>query len=94
MTLTSLQHIFFANVLNKTFLPEQGTKQSLDLRKLGKHVTKRIKCKSWIWYTVNKERLLTFSNNSKTTSAKVNGGTLQIRKEKKLMEIILVASRN
>ena len=35
MTLTSLQHIFFANVLNKTFLPEQGTKQSLDLRKIG-----------------------------------------------------------
>ena len=47
-----------------------------------------------MWDTTKKEKLLTFTDNYKVTSVKVNGETLHIKEERKLMNRILKASRS
>ena len=56
-------------------------------------MTERIEGESSISETISKEKLQTFTNNNKTTSVKMNGETLQIREERKLMNRIFVESR-
>ena len=55
---------------------------------------KVIEGKSSIWDTIKKNMIPCFTNNNKSTSVKLNGETLQIRQEPKLMNRILVASRS
>ena len=57
-------------------------------------VKERIEGDSSIWDTIKREKLPTFTDNNKVTSVKVNGETLHIKEERKLMNRILIASRS
>ena len=87
------------NVLTMKVLPQKDTEGFLPVKETGKEsyeafVKERIEGESSIWDTIEKKRIPSFTNNNKTTSVKLNGETLQIREERKLMNRILVASRS
>ena len=80
-------------------LPQKDAERFLPVKESGKEsyktfVKERIEGESSIWDTIKKKRIPSFTSNNKTTSVKLNGETLQIRKEPKLMNRILVASRS
>ena len=87
------------NVLTMKVPPKKDAEQFLTVKEIGKEcyvnfVKERIEGKSSIWDTIKKIMIPCFTNNNKSTSIKLNGETLQIRQEPKLMNRILVASRS
>ena len=87
------------NVLTMKVLPSKDAEQFLIVKEIGKEsyisfVKERIEGESSIWDTIKKIKIPCFTNNNKSTSVKLNGETLQIRQERKLMNRILVASRS
>ena len=80
-------------------LPQKDVERFLAVKEIGKEsyemfVEERIEGESSIWDTIKKKKIPSFTSNNKTTSVKLNGETLQIREERKLMNRILVASRS
>ena len=87
------------NILTNKVLPQRSTERFLDVQKVEEEryesfVKERIEGDSSIWDTIKKEKLPTFTDNYKVTSVKVNGETLHIKEERKLMNRILIASRS
>ena len=87
------------NVLTMRVLPKKDVEQFFTVKEIGKEsyvnfVKERIEGESSIWDTIKKIKIPCFTNNNKSTSVKLNGETLQIRQERKLMNRILVASRS
>ena len=80
-------------------LPKKDAEQVLTFKEIGKEsyinfVKERIEDESSIWDIIKKIEVPCFTNNSKSTSVKLNGETLQIRQERKIMNQILVALRS
>ena len=87
------------NVLTMKVLPKKNAEQFLTVKKIGKEsyanfVKKRIEDGSSILNNTKKIKIPCFTNNNKSTYIELNGETLQIRQERKLMNRILVASRS
>ena len=77
------------NILTKKVLPQPSAERFLDVQKIGEE-----KYECFIKEMIKKEKLPTFTGNNKVTSVKMNGETLHIKEERKLMNRILIASQS
>ena len=87
------------NIVTKKILPSQFATKFLAAKSIGKQryknfVQERLIGNTSIWELLGKEKLPTFSDNSKFVTINVNKQLIQVREERKLMTRLLIASRS